>query len=862
MRIGLLVVFVFLFILQVAAQTPKNIKVDVRKAPLDRVLFDLRESYGFQFAFDSDLLSQYNVTVNRTFDSEEETLLFLIRNLPLAIEKSGDVFIIMPLKQDPEPEPAFTRISGQVVEAQTYEPLPFSYIMINQKSIRSDQQGNFNFIASADTSYNLRISHLGYFIYDTTITQSLHKQFLLMPRIERIQEVKVLGNPVERSTLIGDNAGRIKINHRIAPILPGHGDNSVFNLLRLMPGVLAAGEQSNDLMIWGAYESHSKIQFDGFTVFGLKNFNDNISVVNPFMVKNIEVMKGGYEARYGGRVGGIVDITGKNGTLQKPTFTFNINNTTVNTLVQLPLSERSSLIAAYRQTYYQLYDPTSLNLFGRNDDKSNNGKGKGSDKNDQSGGQDSGGIDFSVQPDFKFQDANLKYSYLGEKGGRFSVSLYGGGDNFLYDMTGETTIKHPKEDRVFTLSRSEEEQNRQFGSSLQLDLPWENGDITRISGSYSMFSRTASEQNKTINQKNDRTTITKKVDSENNVDEATFNAEHTFSFVNGHRLVAGAGAINNKVQLLRESKDEKVIDLSSNSPRLVAFLQDELPVGNFLDLKTGVRMIYATELNKVYVEPRASASFKITDGLKFNASWGLYNQFMAKTSLVDSALNYSYFWTNANGEEIPVLSAQHFVGGLSFNKNGFTASAEGYYKTTDGITRWFNGNRLLDRGFYKGDARSYGLDLYLKKEYKRHVAWVSYTLSQTEEHFPFYVRDIYKPAPHHQKHEVKFAGIINLKSFYLSANYVYGSGFERFNVETDDGTMLNQDYKRLDAALVYRFRPGRIKAEAGLSVLNVLDTENIKYSNLRRATVDDVSLVGIYAEAVPFTPTLFLKIEL
>ena len=142
------------------------------------------------------------------------------------------------------------------------------------------------------------------------------------------------------------------------------------------------------------------------------------------------------------------------------------------------------------------------------------------------------------------------------------------------------------------------------------------------------------------------------------------------------------------------------------------------------------------------------------------------------------------------------------------------------------------------------------------------MAWISYSLSKTEEHFPFYIREYYRLAPHHQTHELKVAAIINLKSFYFSANYVYGSGFERYDFELDDGTHLNQDYNRLDAALVYRFNPGKIKAEAGISVLNVLDANNIKYSNLRRATVDDVSLVGIYADAVPFTPALFLKIEL
>ncbi|HRX11995.1 MAG TPA: carboxypeptidase-like regulatory domain-containing protein, partial [Draconibacterium sp.] len=269
-------VFMFLVLFQVTAQTAKKIIVNVQKTSLSKVLLDLKENYGIQFAFDNDILSKYMISVNRTFQSEEEALSYLLKNLPLEMEKSGEVFIIIPVSENTvavQPV-ATTQIAGQVLESQTFEPLPYSYIHINNKYIQTDQQGNFNFTASAGTTFDLQISHLGYYIYDTVITESVNNKFLLNPQIEKIAQVDVLGNLVEQSTLIGDKAGRMKVNHRIAPVLPGHGDNSVFNLLRLMPGILAAGEQSTDMLIWGSYESQSKIQFDGYTVFGLKNFND------------------------------------------------------------------------------------------------------------------------------------------------------------------------------------------------------------------------------------------------------------------------------------------------------------------------------------------------------------------------------------------------------------------------------------------------------------------------------------------------------------------------------------------------------------------------------------------------------------
>ena len=856
MRIVQLVfLFVLLFSFEVLAQNTDEIRLDVQQKPLNEILLELKEKYGLQFAYDKDLLSTYEISVNRTFRSERDALEYLLKNVPLALEKSGNVFLIFPESEERQTarKKSFTKITGQVMEVQTYEPLPFSYILINNKPVQSDRQGHFSFLASADTTFDMQISHLGYFIYDTLFTGGLNKEFLLTPKMEQISEVTIESNPVERSTLIGDRPGKMKINHRIAPILAGYGDNSVFNLLRLMPGITAAGEQSNDLLIWGSYESHSRIQFDGFTVFGLKNFNDNISVINPFVVKNIDVYKGGYGAKLGGRVGGIVDITGKNGSLQKPAFTFNINNTTVNSLLEIPLSENSSLLAAYRQTYYQLYDPTKLNLFRGNEDSNQQGQGNGPHGSNGKGGMQTGEIDFTVQPDFNFRDANLKYSVNVDNGGEFYVSLYGGGDSFSYNMESSTTNN--------LLKRSEEEKNRQFGGAAFLSRPWENGSRTSFTASYSVFQRDANEENQVENTRFNQTRVSKNITSENEVDEFTFKTEHTVPVKNGNQFLFGAGFISNNVQFLRKSFDDEIINLDSNSPRIFGYAQNDWPVSKLLDLKSGVRFVYAANSEKIYVEPRAMATVHLTDEINFNASWGLYNQFMAKTSVVDSLFNFTYFWTNSDGESIPVLHGRHLVGGLSYNKNGFNFSLEGYHKKTSGLTRFFNGTRFISRGFYEGEGRSYGLDVYLKKEYKKHMAWVSYSWSKTEEHFPFFVRNYWNPAPHQQTHEMKAAAIINLNRFYVSSNYVYGSGFERFNIDTENGTLLNREYSRLDAAVVYKFRPGKVKAEAGISVLNVFDTDNIKYSNLRRASVDDINLVGIYAEAVPFTPAVFLMLK-
>jgi hypothetical protein len=262
-----------------------------------------------------------------------------------------------------------------------------------------------------------------------------------------------------------------------------------------------------------------------------------------------------------------------------------------------------------------------------------------------------------------------------------------------------------------------------------------------------------------------------------------------------------------------------------------------------------------------YFEPKISASYNISEPFKINASWGKYHQFISKTPFVDNNLNYTWFWTASNGTSIPVLDATHWISGISYNKNDFLLSIEGYLKNTNGISRYYSGTTEIDKGFYSGKSRSYGVDFYLKKEYKKNVAWISYTISKVEENLSIDDLNTYELAPHDQRHELKLAGIYNWKSLYFSANYVYGSGFEIMRNFSDDNISI-PIYSRLDVAVIYKFSKGIFNGNVGLSVLNVLNRSNIKYTNLRRVDTNTSETVNIQTETVPFTPTLFLKLKI
>ena len=102
---------------------------------------------------------------------------------------------------------------------------------------------------------------------------------------------------------------------------------------------------------------------------------------------------------------------------------------------------------------------------------------------------------------------------------------------------------------------------------------------------------------------------------------------------------------------------------------------------------------------------------------------------------------------------------------------------------------------------------------------------------------------------------------MNLKSFCFSANYVFGSGFDKFVLTDDQGNEYIPKYSRLDVAVIYKFRPGKLAGKLGVSVLNVLNTGNILFPNLTRIRTGTENPLDVYAEATPFTPTLFLMLK-
>ncbi|WP_321345579.1 TonB-dependent receptor [uncultured Draconibacterium sp.] len=829
-NLQLLLLLLFTFTVQA-----QSVHLNYKNQSLDNVLLDFRDDYGIKLSFSNNQLSKYKITINKDFSNAKEALDFLLLNKPLTLQKIGDVYII---SQQLAPPPKQYTLSATVFDQISGERLPYAHLLVNNRQLTSGQNGSFSASSKTDSLFHIQVKYLGFSVFDTTLTASGHYKLGLQPLVYELDEIEVNSMLATHKSGAGDLPGTIRLNSFVSNYLPGNGDHSVFNLLRLQPGILAAGEQSADLLIWGSYEGQSKLLFDGITLFSMKNYNDNISTINPLMVKDLKVQKGGYGVDYTGRVGSIIDVTGKDGNRYKPSAVLNINNQTINAMASVPvIKNKASLMVAMRQTYYQLYDKSSVTF----------GTGRNGNSN----------IDRTLYPDYNLRDFNVKFSGELDPSTTYKINYLRSKDDFIYSLNLDGTQSN--------FIYDDSEHNRQFGWSAEINHSWLNGmkSLFRISGS---------DLNKNVDNQQQigggsgsggpfpsrrpgeyQTTLNDQIN--NQIKELDLVLENQVQITPAHNIKTIVGIKHQQTVYGEDSLNINLHQIDNEHTVLNARVADSWSVTPKLNVNLGLLFEHVLDYNQNYWQPRLSFKYQLSDNLNASLAYGKYTQFVTQLPQIDDFDNIRYFWMTVNtpNNRIYAQKATHKVAGLNYNLNGFKVDVNVFQRNITGLTR-FN-DYSYNSAIYSGESNSKGVDVLVSQTFKHLNYWLAYTYSKTMEHFDYFANDDFQRALHDQRHELKAALIYQLNKWHLSANFVYGSGFP----DLLDESILN-DYQRLDIALNRSFSYRMLDFNAGFSILNILNRQNIKYDNFYRLE-DEEGEITLHANAVPFTPTLYFNMS-
>jgi hypothetical protein len=241
-----------------------------------------------------------------------------------------------------------------------------------------------------------------------------------------------------------------------------------------------------------------------------------------------------------------------------------------------------------------------------------------------------------------------------------------------------------------------------------------------------------------------------------------------------------------------------------------AYLSDDYKMNDKLSFEIGLRYSNYTSLGghrdvisqdsssialpfdtKKYsgLEPRISFRYNLENKSSLRLSYNRINQYINIVSN-NAVISPTDLWKISNTYVKPLICDQIALGYFkNYKDNGIETSVEIYYKNLKNCIDYINGakillNELVELDLTNAKGRSYGFEIYAKKNYGKLNGWVSYTFSRA-------IRQTSSNNPTYQ----------------INKNSIYPSTFDRpHNLVINGGYYYNRRWR---FALIFNYNTGR-----------------------------------------------------
>ena len=228
-------------------------------------------------------------------------------------------------------------VSGNIIDQENGESLPYAKVSIKETNriTTANQDGSFTMLNIPAGSI-LIVNKLGYKGKEIAIDQNskfltiyLNKQL----SNNSIEEIIVLGGSNSNMEQLS-GISQLSVSPELTRSLPNLGEQDIFRSLQLLPGVSGSNESSSGLAVRGGTIDQNLVLFDDFTVYHVDHVFGYFSAFNTNAIKDVQLYKGGFGAKYGGRLSSVVDITGKDGNTEQSNIGVNWSLLSTNALYE------------------------------------------------------------------------------------------------------------------------------------------------------------------------------------------------------------------------------------------------------------------------------------------------------------------------------------------------------------------------------------------------------------------------------------------------------------------------------------------------------------------------------------------------
>lgn len=693
---------------------------------------------------------------------------------------------------------ALVTVSGKIHDRETGESIPGVAVMVEgtRRGAAANVEGFFSIADLEPGQITLRFSALGYQFVTRELTlvegENQHLSIRLVPEAIQVMQVDIVVEREQERTYTPKVAQYSLPTKELAK-LPQLAEPDLFRSLQVLPGVLATSDYSSELNIWGGSSDQNLILLNGIEVYKPTHLGGLFSAFNMDAIKDVKLIKGGFPAKYGGRLSAVVDIADKEGNRNTRHGKVGLSLLSSNAILEGPLPRGSWLVAG-RRTYVDVATQVM---------------------------KEAGIIDDEFP--YYFYDLNAKITRDFANGDRISPSAYLGRD--VLNITSDNA------DRIHLT----------WGNST-FSVPfvhiWHNKLFSQntVAGSY-------------YNTKMRFETTNEWSEFTNRIEDFTVKTDFSYFATARHTLDMGLLAKSMQLHFGVKERSSTFVDEDYFGWQLAAYVSDDIRPSIWWTITPGFRIEHNTLSEITEYLPRLAVKREITDRSFISAAWGKYVQPFQQVTFGDNfaSLFNSYILQdktfNPNRSWHYALTYENdFEGPLKL-------SCGAYYKNFDRIIEW-NPNSIpqeddpLIEHFAVGRGYAYGADVLVQGEWDRYTLLWGYGIGRAKRSFSFWDNGLVYPATFDRLHNANLSASRKVgRRGTLEARFSYSSGLPmtkangRYEIGLDYPSYFLSpgrknhfrldSYHRLDLAYRLRYEYKHWTFSPYVEIINVYDHKNV-----------------------------------
>lgn len=753
-------------------------------------------------------------------------------------------------------------IYGYVSEGNSGETVAGANISSteNKSSTISNSYGYFSLIAKIGTNRIITTS-LG-FNADTVevvLTKDTLINIKLISIAQLLEEVSV--NSSHNSILNLTSSNNFNLSMAAIKSMPRlAGEVDLVKAVQMLPGIKPGREGSSDYYVRGGGAEQNLILLDGVPIYQSSHALGFFSVFNTDAIKNVELMKGGFPARFGGRLSSVLDIQLKDGNAKSLKYDFSVGLLSSKFLLEGPIKkDQTTFLIGIRRTYLDIFSAIAQS---NQDNKLN----------------------------YHFYDLNAKLSHRISSKDRIYLSTYSGSDNLTSKSANDTSTD------------GNENNNLGWGSitsAIRYNHIFSSRLFCNTALTYTKYRFQTSTEYKDFQSADDYLLtyhsnirdVGFKTDLDyipNNKNIIRFGINTTF-----HRFDPNVTRLKSNDQ----NADNLIGDQKSRNLEYYVYIEDEIEISDNLQANVGLHYSSFQVSGKFYssLQPRIHLNYLLNENLSFRTSYSSMAQYIHLLSNPGTG-SPTDIWVPSTVNIKPEKSWQSTVG-FATSFNVFEFSLDAYYKNLKNVLEYTSGvnfleeglrNNLLNQTFESwenkvssGEGKTYGSELFIKKSSGKLSGWVGYTLSWSDRTFKQINQGTTYPFKYDSRNNFSFTANYKLKkTIEISGNFVYYSGLpttlplseykyysenKAVNTAVQNVDVRNnfrmRDYHRLDLSISFIKEKSKGIRSWNVSIYNIYNRKNPYYVEIYQNKENGSTNISQYS-LLPIIPSISYSYKL